>query len=36
MGKSIRKLFCKALQLHTRGKDIFEIIDGFFNDNSIS
>ena len=29
-------LFCKALQLHTRGEDIFKIIDGFFHDNSIS
>ena len=27
-------LFCKALQLHTRGEDIFKIIDGFFQDNS--
>ena len=29
-------LFCKTLQLHTRDKDIFKIIDGFFNDISIS
>ena len=29
-------LFCKALQLHTRGEDIFKIIDEFFHDNSIS
>ena len=29
-------LSCKALQLHTRGEDIFKIIDGFFHDNSIS
>ena len=36
-GEVLEKLlFCKALQLHTRGKDIFKIIDGFFHDNSIS
>ena len=29
-------LFCKTLQLHTRGEDIFKIIDGFFQDHSIS
>ena len=29
-------LFCKALQLHTRGEDTFKIIDGIFNDNSTS
>ena len=29
-------LFCKALQLHTRGEDMFKIIDGVFHNNSIS
>ena len=36
-GEVLEKLlFCKPLQLHTRGEDIFKIIDGFFHDNSMS
>ena len=37
IGKVLEELlFCKALQLHTRGEDIFKIINGFFNDNFVS
>ena len=29
-------LFCNILKLHCRGEDIFNSLDGFFRDNSLS
>lgn len=29
-------LFCKTLKLHTRGEDVFQVIDEFIKDNDIS